>query len=52
MMGSLPLASTRFAGAKRKDKFITLVYQLDQGKRRLLWIGPDRTAKTFQEFFD
>lgn len=37
---------------KRKDKFITLVYQLDQGKRRLLWIGPDRTAKTFREFFD
>jgi transposase len=37
---------------KRKDKFVTLVYQLDQGKRRLLWIGPDRTAKTFREFFD
>jgi transposase len=37
---------------KRKDKFVTLVYQLDQGQRRLLWIGPDRTAKTFREFFD
>jgi transposase len=37
---------------KGKDKFATLVYQLDQGKRRLLWFGPDRTAKTFSEFFD
>lgn len=37
---------------KRKDKFVTLVYQLDQGRRRLLWIGPDRTTKTFREFFD
>ena len=37
---------------KRKDKFVTLVYQLDQGRKRLLWIGPNRTAKTFQGFFD
>jgi transposase len=37
---------------KRKDKFVTLVYQLDAGNRRLLWIGPDRTAKTFRTFFD
>lgn len=37
---------------KQKEKFISLVYQLDAGKRRLLWIGPDRTAKTFRSFFD
>ncbi|MBF0245308.1 MAG: ISL3 family transposase [Planctomycetes bacterium] len=37
---------------KTKDKFITLVYQLDAGRRRLLWIGRDRTAKTFRSFFD
>jgi transposase len=37
---------------KAKDKFITLVYQLDAGRRRLLWIGRDRTAKTFSCFFD
>jgi len=36
---------------KRKEKFITLVYQLDAGKRRLLWIGRDRTARTFRSFF-
>lgn len=37
---------------KKKDKFITLVYQLDAGKRRLLWIGKNRTAKTYCGFFD
>jgi len=37
---------------KKKDKFVTLVYQLDTGSRRLLWIGRDRTAKTFRSFFD
>jgi transposase len=37
---------------KKKEKFITLVYQLDAGKRRLLWIGRDRTARTFRIFFD
>lgn len=37
---------------KGKDKFVTLVYQLDAGKRRLLWIGKDRTAKTYRSFFE
>lgn len=36
---------------KKKDKFVTLVYQLDAGKRRLLWIGRSRTAMTFRTFF-
>lgn len=34
-----------------KEKFVTLVYQLDTGQRRLLWIGRDRTAQTFRGFF-
>lgn len=34
-----------------KEKFVTLVYQLDAGQRRLLWIGQNRTAKTFRGFF-
>jgi transposase len=34
-----------------KEKFATLVYQLDAGRRRLLWIGRDRTASTFRDFF-
>ena len=33
-------------------KYLTLVYQIDQGARRLLWIGRDRTEETFQKFFD
>ncbi len=37
---------------KRSDTFITLVYQLDAGKRRLLWIGKNRTAKTYRGFFE
>jgi len=32
-------------------KYQTLVYQIDQGCKRLLWIGPDRTAKTLLRFF-
>lgn len=31
--------------------YLTLVYQIDQSCRRLLWIGQDRTAKTFLRFF-
>jgi transposase len=36
---------------KAKEKFVTLVYQLDAGKRRLLWIGRDRSARTYRGFF-
>ena len=35
----------------RGHKYQTLVYQIDQGCKRLLWIGPDRTAKTLLRFF-
>lgn len=31
--------------------YITLVYQLDSGSKRLLWIGKDRTTKTLLRFF-
>jgi len=33
-------------------KYFTLVYQIDKGMRRLIWIGNDRTEKTFAGFFD
>jgi transposase len=36
---------------KRGHKYQTLVYQIDEGSKRLLWIGPDRTAKTLLRFF-
>ena len=32
-------------------KYQTVVYQLDQGCKRLLWIGRDRKAKTLLRFF-
>ncbi len=32
-------------------KFLTVVYQIDQGARRLLWVGLDRRAKTLLKFF-
>lgn len=32
-------------------EFLTVVYQLDAGARRLLWIGRHRTAKTLLRFF-
>jgi transposase len=32
-------------------KYLTLVYQIDAESKRLLWIGQDRTTKTFLRFF-
>jgi len=31
--------------------YMTAVYQLDEGRRRLLWVGKDRKAKTLLRFF-
>ena len=33
-------------------KFLTVVYALDEGRRRLLWIGRERTEATLRCFFD
>lgn len=32
-------------------KYLTLVYQIDAGAARLLWIGAERTVATFEQFF-
>ena len=37
---------------KKGHKYMTLVYQLDHGQRRLLHIARDRTAQSFHSFFD
>jgi transposase len=37
---------------KKRHKYLTLVYQLDHGRRRLLHIARDRTAASFNGFFD
>ena len=35
----------------RGHKYQTVVYQIDEDQKRLLWIGPDRKAKTLLRFF-
>lgn len=35
----------------RGHKYQTPVYQIDEGRKQLLWIDPDRTAKTLLRFF-
>lgn len=35
----------------KKLKYITMVYQINKGSRRLLWIGKKRTKKTLRRFF-
>ena len=40
------------AWRKGKNKFLTLVYQIDAGCCRLLWIGETRTKKTLEKFFE
>jgi transposase len=37
---------------KKGHKYLTLVYQLDHGRRRLLHIAKQRTAQSFHAFFD
>jgi transposase len=36
---------------QRGHKYLTLVYQIDENKKRLLWIGKERTIKTLLRFF-
>lgn len=35
----------------RGPKYLTVVYQIDQGVRRLLWIGQERKTATLEAFF-
>ena len=37
---------------KKNHKYLTLVYQINSGCIRLLWIGKERTTETFSAFFD
>ena len=36
---------------RKGHKYLTLVYQIDAGNTRLLWVGKERTTKTFLRFF-
>jgi hypothetical protein len=33
------------------EKYLTLVYQIDLGMTRLLWVRKERTIQSFQGFF-
>lgn len=33
-------------------KYLTVVYQIDEGVRRLLWVGRERTEQTLRDFFE
>ena len=37
---------------KKSLNFLTLIYQIDRGSRRLLWIGQRRTEATLRQGFD
>jgi transposase len=50
--GITAIGIDEIAWRKGKNKFMTLVYQIDAGRRRLLWIGKDRTKATLSEFFE
>ena len=36
---------------RKGHKYLTMVYQIDEGNTRLLWIGNERTIKTLLRFF-
>ena len=36
---------------QRGHHYLTVVYQLDAGRRRLLWVGKERTVRTLLRFF-
>lgn len=37
---------------RKGHKYLTLVYQIDAGSKRLLWLGKERKESTLQAFFD
>lgn len=37
---------------QRGHKYLTVVYEIASGRRRLLWIGRDRKEETIRQFFD
>lgn len=37
---------------QKGHKYLTMVYQIDHGIRRLLWVGKERTEETLKAFFN
>lgn len=36
---------------RKGHSYLTMVYQLDEGRKRLLWVGRDREKQTLEQFF-
>jgi len=47
-VGSLGIDEIHWGRGKRADNFLTVLYQIDSGCRRLLWVGPRRTQATLK----
>ena len=47
-IGAIGVDEVQYA---KGHKYLTLVYQIDAGRIRLLWIGKERTVETFEKFF-
>ena len=46
---SLGIDEIHWGKGKGPDKFLTVIYQIDQHCRRLLWVGPRRTQATLRK---
>ncbi len=51
-LGSIQAIGVDEIAYAKGHKYLTLVYQIDAGCTRLLWIGKERTVATFNQFFD
>lgn len=36
---------------RKGHRYLTLVYQIEEGMKRLLWVAPERTEKSLRDFF-
>jgi len=50
--GITAIGIDEIARGRGQNKYVTLVYQIDAGAKRLLWMGRERTEKTLRRFFD
>lgn len=45
---SIGIDEIHWGKSKRSSNFLTLIYQIDEGSRRLLWVGQKRTKETLR----
>ena len=49
---SLGVDEIHWGRGKRAEQFLTVIYQIDEGCRRLLWVGRRRTQATLRQGFE